>query len=200
MTTATDARGLLRECRDAMQAEVDNCSEPWDDLKPIIAKIDAFLTAAPVGVPFAELDVLYEKATKGPWYSNGPGIWAGDEDESSMVIYDEGGHTKHDAALIVALVNAYPAIRAALAAARRDIEAYRGAIGYSAPGDHDGRLSDGTTPICGLCDAKEKLLAAARSEALEEAAKVAEQACYPNGISRDRCVNAIRALKNAGGG
>ena len=51
MTTATDARGLLRECRDAMQAEVDNCSEPWDDLKPIIAKIDAFLTAAPVGVP-----------------------------------------------------------------------------------------------------------------------------------------------------
>lgn len=38
-----------------------------------------------------------------------------------------------------------------LALARRDIEVYRSALGYSISGDHDGRLSDGTIPHCGLC-------------------------------------------------
>lgn len=38
--------------------------------------------------------------------------------------------------------------------ALHDIEAYRGALGYSVSGDPDGKLSDGTAPVCGLCEAK----------------------------------------------
>lgn len=37
---------------------------------------------------------------------------------------------------------------------RHDIEAYRGAFGYSVPGHHNGRLSNGEMPQCGLCDAR----------------------------------------------
>jgi hypothetical protein len=36
----------------------------------------------------------------------------------------------------------------------RDIHAYRGALGYAVPGWHDGKLSDGTEPRCGMCDAR----------------------------------------------
>lgn len=50
--------------------------------------------------------------------------------------------------------------RAELNTAMHDIEAYRGALGYDVAGCHDGRLSNGTTPRCGLCDA-------ARLEALK---------------------------------
>ena len=41
-------------------------------------------------------------------------------------------------------------------ALERDIHAYRGALGYAVPGYHDGKLADGTTPRCGLCEAKER--------------------------------------------
>jgi hypothetical protein len=34
-----------------------------------------------------------------------------------------------------------------------DIEAYRGALGYSVSGEHDGRLSDGTVPNNGIAEA-----------------------------------------------
>lgn len=58
-----------------------------------------------------------------------------------------------------------------LAALRHDIDAYRGALGYSVPGDHDGRLSDGTTPKCGLCEAKsatyDEFVAAGESETVK---------------------------------
>ncbi len=37
---------------------------------------------------------------------------------------------------------------------RHDIEAYRGALGYSVSGDHDGKLSDGTIPQCGICNSE----------------------------------------------
>jgi hypothetical protein len=42
----------------------------------------------------------------------------------------------------------------ALEATVRDLHAYRGALGYAVPGWHDGKLSDGTTPRCGICDAR----------------------------------------------
>jgi hypothetical protein len=42
--------------------------------------------------------------------------------------------------------------------APHDIEAYRGALGYSVSGDHNGLLSDGTSVKCGLCEAREKEL------------------------------------------
>lgn len=35
-----------------------------------------------------------------------------------------------------------------------DIQAYRGALGYSVPGKYNGFLTDGTYPRCGMCDAK----------------------------------------------
>ena len=40
---------------------------------------------------------------------------------------------------------------------QHDIQAYRGALGYSVPGDHDGRLwGTNETPICGMCDARNR--------------------------------------------
>jgi len=40
-----------------------------------------------------------------------------------------------------------------------DIEAYRGALGYSVRGTHNGRLTDGSVPHNGLADAKDKDIA-----------------------------------------
>ena len=45
------------------------------------------------------------------------------------------------------------AAQSALARVERDKQAYRGALGYSVTGAFDGRTSDGTIPICGLCEA-----------------------------------------------
>lgn len=73
----------------------------------------------PPAAPFVELDALYEKATKGPWRVNWglkyPRIKADD-----YYIMESGPYSvrrDQDAALIVALVNAYPALKAAHAAA-----------------------------------------------------------------------------------
>ena len=41
---------------------------------------------------------------------------------------------------------------------RHDIQAYRGALGYPVPGDHDGRLSNGSTPVNGIAEAMNKAL------------------------------------------
>ena len=49
-------------------------------------------------------------------------------------------------------------------AAEHDIRAYRGALGYPVPGTHDGKLTSGETPMCGLCDAKERARQAAEAE------------------------------------
>lgn len=35
-----------------------------------------------------------------------------------------------------------------------DIEAYRGALGYSVPASHNGKLTDGGKPQCGLCNSE----------------------------------------------
>ncbi len=39
---------------------------------------------------------------------------------------------------------------------KHDIEAYRGALGYSVPGDHNGQLTNGEVPKCGLCEAEDE--------------------------------------------
>jgi hypothetical protein len=69
----------------------------------------------------------------------------------------------------------YDELKRRLAEARHNIDAYRGALGHPVPGNHDGKLSDGTVPSCGLCDPvhrraveAERRLAACR-EALEVA-------------------------------
>lgn len=45
-----------------------------------------------------------------------------------------------------------------------DLLAYAGALGYPIPGDHNGLLTSGEQPKCGLCDAKEKLLVRVEAE------------------------------------
>ena len=52
----------------------------------------------------------------------------------------------------------------ALAQAERSMYAYAGALGYPIPADQDGRLLDGTFPKCGLCEAKDQLVAQAERE------------------------------------
>jgi hypothetical protein len=53
---------------------------------------------------------------------------------------------------------------------KADIEAYRGALGYSVAGDHDGRLSDGTDPVNGIAEALHRENAELRA-ALETATR-----------------------------
>ena len=50
----------------------------------------------------------------------------------------------------------FPITAEELARLRHDVEAYRGALGYSIPGNHDGKLSDGQTPQCGLCSSEHR--------------------------------------------
>lgn len=51
------------------------------------------------------------------------------------------------------------ALMAEVLALRHDVIAYRAALGYSAPGDHNGRLSDGTVPNNGIAEALQADLA-----------------------------------------
>jgi len=46
-----------------------------------------------------------------------------------------------------------------------DIQAYRGALGYSVPGDHDGRLSDGTVPRNGVAESLQQQVVSAEARA-----------------------------------
>ena len=90
----------------------------------------------PPAAPFGEVDALFEKATKGPWYLlEAPWlprdcettILAGSPDPHAGLFvcdfenFGEDGDAPrngwNDAELIVALVNAYPALKAANAAA-----------------------------------------------------------------------------------
>ncbi len=47
-------------------------------------------------------------------------------------------------------------LKAQLAQRDWDIDAYRGALGYTVPGDHTGKLSDGTVPQCGICNSEHR--------------------------------------------
>lgn len=46
-----------------------------------------------------------------------------------------------------------------IALLKNDIEAYRGALGYSVPGNCNGRLSSGDYPKCGLCESRDNEIA-----------------------------------------
>jgi hypothetical protein len=63
-------------------------------------------------------------------------------------------------------------LRAALEEAKRDIDAYRGALGYSVPGDHTGRLSTGFVPVNGIAQALQQLLSEAEAAIQSAEAKV----------------------------
>lgn len=47
----------------------------------------------------------------------------------------------------------------------QDIQAYRGALGYTVPAKYDGRLSDGTVPRCGICEAQSSKIAELEKDA-----------------------------------
>lgn len=101
-----------------------------------------------------ELDVLREKVIK-------LGLELGAEREAHEQLqarcFDQGG----------TFSNVFDEVRNL----KRDILAYKAALGYSVPGDFDGRLVDGTTPHCGLCEARQKIID--RIEARDEARFVA---------------------------
>ena len=116
------------------------------------------------------LDLLEVLATPGPWTFTGPRV-EGAEVESghpSMVIYDEGGHSEHDAALIVALRNAYPQLRKLERDRAELIEALtkHGRIGhyhcedswYSCPKAEGGCANDAEGDECN-CGADDRLAA-----------------------------------------
>jgi len=82
---------------------------------------------------------------------------------------------------VVVLERELSAAQSALAEKEREVErverdkqAYRGALGYSVSGAFNGRTSDGTIPICGLCEANHKRAESAEVRA-EEAEKDAER-------------------------
>lgn len=54
-------------------------------------------------------------------------------------------------------------------AAEHDIQAYRGALGYSVPASHNGKLFDGTTPQCGICNSEYRKSLEAQLEAAQKA-------------------------------
>ena len=89
-------------------------------------------TMTPPAAPFGELDALYEKATKGPWTHHKPGCCRAIMYKDGVIcqlmnnrvdMQDATGHAptpeqaQVNMQLIVALVNAYPALKAAHAAA-----------------------------------------------------------------------------------
>jgi len=63
---------------------------------------------------------------------------------------------------------AYLTIRAEMAKLKRDCIAYQGALGYAVPGWHDGKLSDGTVPSCGMCEARDKVAAYTREQSNDQ--------------------------------
>lgn len=75
-----------------------------------------------------------------------------------------GYDTHEDPAGSYVLASDYDALAARLAAMKHDLDAYRGALGYAVPGDHDGRLSDGSATRCGICEALTARLAEAKRE------------------------------------
>lgn len=135
----------------------------------------------PPAAPFGELDELYEKATKGPWM-DGQGIIRADA-------IREMGHTGNamgltvrdqDSALIVALVNAYPALKAAHAAAIEESALKDKVLAEMCEDEDECRKllaqydrsdSYGVDSIQTLI---ERAHAAARNDALEEAARVCD--------------------------
>lgn len=56
------------------------------------------------------------------------------------------------------------ALVAAFRAYEHDCIAYRAALGYAAPGDHDGRLRDGTIPNNGIAEAQAQQIAQLEAE------------------------------------
>lgn len=80
-----------------------------------------------------------------------------------------------------------------LAGLKHDIQAYRGALGYPVPGSHDGRTSDGFYPICGMCDAKGKELAAVRENIKTHDPLVTKT--YPDGTSETHPISRVVQLQ-----
>lgn len=86
------------------------------------------------------------------------------------------------------------AARARIAELMHDITAYQAALGYTTPGDHDGRLTDGTVPQCGLCNALHRQL----DEAQQTINSISYMLGWMNGpVPRETLERDIAALKAA---
>jgi hypothetical protein len=87
-----------------------------------------------------------------------------------------------DKMLIFALREESDALREERDRLEWDVQAYRGALGYSVSGDHSGRLTDGTFPSCGLC--------ASRSEGFELLKNELQEAQINNEANAQDATNA----------
>ena len=76
----------------------------------------------------SRIQALYERATKGPWKESNDGYSAIDDCNGNVLYYDEVTVTIENNQLIVALVNAFPALLSELRALREDAERFRWAI------------------------------------------------------------------------
>jgi hypothetical protein len=77
-----------------------------------------------------------------------------------VALTGNGERAMRNAYLIAALLTVAGGMIAEIKQQRTDIEAYRGALGYPTRGDHDGRLTNGEVPRCGLCDARNQQVSA----------------------------------------
>ena len=117
-------------------------------------------------VDIDELERLLAVATDGPWRQpwgvDDPTIYAADDD---FLIYDEGGHTGADAALIVAARNSLPAILTEIRELRAENarlrEAMKGPLAWLERwAVHVGNCETNPECTCGLMFAQHELRAA----------------------------------------
>ena len=125
-----------------------------------------------------ELERLHEAATPGPWASEGACIVAGPVGARMLILYDEGGPSRDDSALIAAVRNALPELLRLARRARRLEEAAREAeailrhqpvpgLSCAASREEPDKLdSDGSCPGC-TCELQ-MALAALRAALAEE--------------------------------
>lgn len=80
------------------------------------------------GFDLDEIERLLAAATVGDWWNEGCGVFYAPNGWLRTLIYDEGGHTEDDAALIVTLKRSAPAMIAAI----RELRATVATLGDSA--------------------------------------------------------------------
>lgn len=110
-------------------------------------------TLTRVRAALARLAEVEREATPGPWNNDDP--WGNRQIEGpGMTIYDEGGHSAEDAAAIVALRNAAPALLALAEAAVAHVARAAEKHGITSPDDcYEPTMADLWRAVAALADA-----------------------------------------------
>lgn len=78
--------------------------------------------------------------------------------------------------------------------AKHDIESYRGALGYSIAGTHDGKLTDGTTPQCGMCNSEYRKSIEAERDQLRKVADELASTIYVHSLRPQNALDGYNQL------